>query len=229
MTQDGFFLACGLASAALSTCAFLPYMRDMVLGAARPLRSTWLIWAVLSAISAATNWAEGASGSLAFVLVQAGFTGVIFLLSLRHGMGGFLSRGDLKVLSIAATGLVLWWITDTAAWALAISIAISAVGGAAMILKTYRAPQTEPYSCWLISCAAAFVGILSVGAFDPVLLAYPLYLFVLYSSILAAKALGAARLARLRDHQSVAPLRPVPLLLAPRQRVDFAAAMRKAS
>ena len=215
MFQDGFFLARGLLSAALSTCAYLPYMRSMVLGVARPLRSTWLIWTVLSAISAATNIAEGASGSLLFVCVQAGFTALVFVMALRYGMGRFVQHADGRFLLLAAFGLALWWFTESAVWALAISISISAVGGIATIIKTYHAPDTEPASCWIVSSAAAFFGLLSVGSLDPILMAYPAYLLVLYLSILSAKLLGAS--ARTTIDEVV--FRPVPLLLMRAQRV----------
>ena len=215
MSQEEFFLACGLLSAVLSTCAYLPYLYSMVLGTARPLRSTWLIWAVLSAISAATNIAEGASGSLLSVCVQAGFTTLIFFISLRFGMGRFIQRRDRQVLLLAVFGLGLWWLTDNAALALAISIGISAVGGFATIVKTYHAPHTEPAHCWIVSSAAAFMGLLSVGTLDPVLMAYPAYLLALYLGILIAKFLGAAKGAQPIEVEFI----PVPLLLAPRQRV----------
>lgn len=215
MTQEYFFLACGLLSAALSTCAYLPYMRDMVNGAARPLRSTWLIWSILASISASANIAEGASGSLLFVCVQAGFTVLIFLMSLRYGMGSFIEHADARVLLLATLGLLLWWGTDNALWALFISITVSALGGLATIMKTYRAPDTEPASCWIVSSAAALAGLISVGPLNPVLLTYPAYLLVLYLSILCAKYLGAQ--AHVQTHVPV--VRPIPLLLARAQRV----------
>lgn len=215
MTQESFFLACGLASAALSTCAYLPYMRDMIRGAARPLRSTWLIWTILSAISAAGNLSAGAGNSALFVCLQAGFTALIFLMSIRYGMGTFLQRSDLKILGAAAFGLCLWWITDSAVWALMIALGVSALGGFATILKTYRQPESEPVSCWAISSLAALLAIVSVGGLTPVLLAYPVYLFVLYSGILAAKALGVQAQSKKAQPQP----RPVPLLLSPKQRI----------
>ena len=215
MTQDAFFLACGMLSAALSTCAFLPYLRDMVRGAARPLRSTWLIWTVISAISAASNISAGADNSLLFVCVQAGFTALIFLMSLRYGMGSFVHRPDAKILGAAAIGLALWWLTESATWALAIAILVSALGGGATIVKTYHAPQSEPYSCWIISSVAAFLAILSVGSLNPVLLAYPVYLFVLYTGIIISKRVGT----QAHTQKAQVQMRPIPLLLAPRQRV----------
>lgn len=226
MTYEIWLLGAGLVAAGLSTLAYVPYMRSMICGSTRPLRSTWLIWAVLSTLSAVTNWAEGATLSMLFIGVQAGFTSLIFLMSLKFGMGGFLRRSDLWILGAAAVGIGLWWATSSPLWALIISLAVSALGGLATLAKTYHAPETESVTCWTLSSLASFAGILSVGTLDPVLLAYPVYLFMLYTSIL-----GAIWLGRQKSLSPVpsAGVRPVPLLLCPKQRVDRVVSLRLAA
>jgi hypothetical protein len=184
------FVLVGIVSAVLGSIAFLPYIYDTLFGETRPLRSTWLIWAVLSAISCATNIAKGADSSLWYIGTQTGFTTVIFLMSIRKGMGSYFTWKDGQILFYAATGLVLWIVTENAVYALAISITISAIGGLATMLKTYKHPETESASCWMLSAVAAFGGAVSVGGWNPVLLAYPAYLFVLYSGILFVIFLG---------------------------------------
>lgn len=207
--SDFLPLAAGLVAACLTTFAFLPYLKSMVSGQTRPLRSTWLIWAVLSALSATANWAEGASISMLFVGVQAGFTTLIFVMSLRYGMGGFLKKADLYILLVAAIGLSLWWFSSSPIWTLGLSLSISALGGAATLSKTYKAPETESTVCWALSAVAAGFGMVSVGRFDAILLAYPTYLLVLYAGILIAIWLGRhhARKSR-RDAAAILTNRP---------------------
>ena len=183
----------GLCAAALGSAAFLPYIRDTIWHHTRPLRATWLIWSVLSSISFVTNLSEGATTSLAFLASQTGFTLLIFVLSLRYGLGGFLEKGDGQILLLATFGLLLWALTDSAIYALMMSIMVSALGGMATISKVYHYPDSESTTCWAMSIVAAILGILSVGSLDPVLLAYPVYLLVLYGSILAAILLAKAR------------------------------------
>lgn len=183
----------GITSAALSVAAFLPYIRDTMRGATQPQRASWLIWTVLSTIAFCAQMAEGAGLSLWFAGAQAGGTIIVFALSVQRGQGLFLTRPDERVLWIATIGLVVWFFTETAAYALAVTITISLLGGTLTVVKAYRDPASETMSCWLLGFMAACCALLSVGTWDPVLLAYPAYLFVLYGAIIAAMGLGRAR------------------------------------
>jgi hypothetical protein len=177
--------------------AFLPYIRDMGSGRAIPLRSTWLIWSVLSTMSFLSNVSKGATDSLLFLGTQTGFTVLIFLLSLRFGMGRMLRGGDLGLLLLSAFGVLMWLITADAIWALSISIGVSALGGFVTIAKTYRQPETETPCCWLLMALAAGCGAFSVGSWDPVLLVYPVYLCGLYASVFVSIHLGKRNKVRL--------------------------------
>jgi len=182
-----------ITSATLSLAAFLPYIRDTLSGVTQPQRASWLIWTVLSTIAFCAQMSEGAGTTLWFAGAQAGGTIIVFALSVRHGQGLFLTRPDERILWIAAIGMVVWFFTETAAYALAMTITISLLGGTLTVIKAYRAPGTETMSCWLLGFGAACCALLSVGTLDPVLLAYPAYLFVLYGAIIIAMALGRAR------------------------------------
>lgn len=183
----------GELAAGLSVLGFLPYILDTMRGRTRPERVTWAIWAVLSSISAAALWATGPSAALAFAVVQAGCTAFIATLALRFGTWRAVTRFDGCVLAGAAIGLGLWAMTDSAAYALAISIAVSAVGSLPTLLKAFIAPASETWSAWALLLVAGLLAVLAVGARDPVALAYPLYLVVLYTAVLTALTLGRMR------------------------------------
>ena len=189
LLADPIVLA-GLVAGVLSIIAYAPYIRDTIAGTTRPDRACWLIWAVLASISGASNLYEGASVSLFFIGVQVLGTLIIFVLSIWRGAGQYLSRENGIILGVSAVGLVSWYLTDSAVYALAISISVSALGGMGTIRKAYLDPGSETQSTWLISSAAALLGVVSVGAADPVLLAYPVYLLVLYLGIVVAMWLG---------------------------------------
>ena len=117
----------------------------------------------------------------------------VFLLSLSRGAGAYLTRPDERILWIAAMSLVVWYFTETAAYALALVITISLLGGTLTIAKAYRSPETETMGMWAISLVASTFALLTVPSMDPVLLAYPMYLFVLYAAITGAMVLGRAQ------------------------------------
>lgn len=184
----------GIASAILSTFAFIPYMRDTARRKTQPQRASWLIWSVLSMVAFGSQVYEGATDSLWFAGAQVVGTAIIFLMSLRRGTGGLLNWQDCAIMGMAAGGLLAWYWMETAVYALAITISISMLGGFVTVAKAYRAPQTETYATWALCFLAALCAIGAVGRVDPVLLAYPVYLLVLNGAIMAAITLGRARL-----------------------------------
>ncbi|SHI04504.1 hypothetical protein [Marivita hallyeonensis] len=190
----------GALASILSVFAYLPYIANILRGRTRPHRACWLIWSVLSIISFLSQLYEGAGASLGFAAAQAGSTTIVFLLSVIRGSGTFMGRADGVVLAVAAIGVGLWAITDSAAYALMISITISLMGGMLTVQKTYWFPDSETMSTWVLSFIASCCALLAVGPLDWLLLAYPMYLFVLNGAIIGAWMLG--RLPGARERQA---------------------------
>lgn len=201
-------LYAGIFSGILSTFAYLPYIRDTIARRTQPQRASWLIWSVLGSIAFCSQLYEGAESSLWFAGVQVSGTLAVFLLSIRLGVGGFLSRSDCAVLAAAALGLLLWYSTSDAVYALTITISISLLGGSVTVIKAYLSPDSETMTTWFLSFIAAGCAMASVGAMDWVLLAYPAYLFVLNGAIVLAMLLGRVRTAR--DRVAATPARHMP-------------------
>ena len=193
----------GLLSAALSVLAFLPYIADTLRRRTRPHRTSWFIWWVLSALCFAAQAFEGATASLWFSGAQVAGTGLVALLSIRYGVGGTFCGKDCVILSIAGAGLVAWLTTENAAYALAISIAISLLGGLPTIHNAHRQPSTETTWTWALYLVGAGCAAVSVGETHWLLLAYPAYIATLSGAILVALALSPFRMAR---HGSIASI-----------------------
>lgn len=187
----------GVAAGVLSTIAYLPYIVDTTAGRTQPQRASWLIWSILGTIAFFSQIYEGATASLWFAGVQVSGTVTVFLLSIWKGQGVYLRKADYLVLAIAGVGLLLWYFTETAAYALAITISISLMGGALTVTKSYARPESETLITWVISLVASICALFAVGKFDPVLLAYPTYLFTLYTLFVGAILLGRRRNAQI--------------------------------
>lgn len=207
-SSKGMLLIFGIASGVLSTFAYIPYIIDTVARRTQPQRASWLIWSVLGSIAFFSQIFEGASSSLWFAGVQVGGTIIVFVLSIWIGQGRYLNKTDYLILAAAAFGLVLWYLTENAAYALAITISISLLGGAATVVKAYLEPESETLVTWVVSFVASICAILSVGVVDYTLLAYPLYLFTLYLMFIVAIVMGRSR-AALADKTSSVPKRYV--------------------
>lgn len=190
----------GLATL-LSIIAYAPYILNTMRGYTRPHRACWLIWSVLATISFFSQVYEGATTSLGFAAAQAGCTTLVFLLSVVRGQGTFMSRTDGVVLALAAVGLALWYMTDTAVYALIMAITISLMGGMLTVQKTYWFPDSETMSTWHLSFIAACCAVLAVGSLNWVLLAYPVYLLILNGAIIGAWVMGQMPRARRRQDE----------------------------
>lgn len=202
-------LLLGIMSGALSILGYIPYIIDTIRKRTQPERASWLIWSTIGTISFLSQVSEGATDSLWFAGVQVSGTITIFVLSVRLGYGQYLSPKNRVVFSIAMCGVVAWYLTDSAVYALMISIAIGLLGGVVTIQKAYEDPDSETLSTWVLALLASVFAILAVGELDWVLLAFPLYLLTLYTAIVAA--ILYRRHPKLRSGQpSVTDLRSVP-------------------
>lgn len=184
--------ALGLISGILSVLTYVPYVRDIFRLKTKPERATWFIWLVLSSIAFFSQAAEGATHSLWLIGVQTFGVFLIFLLSIRFGVGGLVRR-DILALCAAAAGLVLWYFTNNAAVALFISIAVDAIGASLTVLKAYRDPGSETMSTWLLSGTAGIFAAFAVGSFDYVLLAFPVYVVFINYLVAVAMVLGGRK------------------------------------
>jgi hypothetical protein len=152
----------------------LPYVRDTLRGVTRPHRGTWLIWSVLAVVACASQHADGASWSLVLTASQAAFTGLIFVLAVRHGEGG-LSAYELAMFAVAGAGLGGWLLAHEPVVAVACVIAADLGAVAMMIPKAYRDPHSETLAMYGLASVAGGLSAGAVGALDVSLLLYPVY------------------------------------------------------
>ena len=152
----------------------IPYVRDIVRGTTRPHRGTWLIWGTLAIVVFCSQRADGASWSLIMAGSQAVLTSLVFLLALRHGEGG-MSAGDAALIAMAGGGVVGWMVADEPLVAVAGVIVADLIATVMMAPKTYRDPGSETLATFAFASLGGALGAGAVGAFDPSLLAYPIY------------------------------------------------------
>ncbi len=167
----------GFLSGLLPLLGSIPYIRDIVRHETKPHRGSFLIWTILGGIAFFSQLAQGASWSLLLPAADTVATLIIFVQSLGYGVGG-LNRLDIGALTLAALGLFLWYITDQPFTALLITIIVDAIGVALTVIKTYRDPDSETFSSWLLDSMGGLCAALAVHRLSLDLLLYPLYLFV---------------------------------------------------
>jgi len=182
----------GYLSGIVILLSFFPYLRDILAKKTKPERASWFIWTVLGTIITFSQLYKGASYSLIVSAAQVVGDFFIFILALKYGIGGFLKR-DIFALCGATIALIFWYFTKEAATALFIGIFIDATGTFLTTIKSYEKPETETVSSWLLTFVAGFLGCLSVGSLNLILLAFPIYVCLASISIISAIYFGLKR------------------------------------
>jgi hypothetical protein len=185
----------GVLAGLLQALAGVPYIRDVLGGSTRPHRATWLIWCVLSLIVFLSQRADGARWSLVLVGVQVIGTWLVFLLSLRRGVGG-RSPVEIGLLALAGLGVLGWQFSGEPAVATGCVVFADLIAVALMLPKTYRDPMSETLSAYLIGLASVVLSVAAVGSLRPDLLLYPVYLLAADSAVVVLIVTGRRRLRR---------------------------------
>jgi len=170
----------GYISLLLFMFSVVPYVRSILKGDTKPQRVTWLIWTVLVFIAFFSQLAKGATWSLLLTVGDAITIVIVFIFSIKYGVGGFRKLDILSLIG-AGVSLLLWYLTNEPTVALFLIILIDIIGSNLTILKTWKNPETENWIGWAMCGVGGVFGILSVGSFNFILLSYPIYICLLNS------------------------------------------------
>jgi len=178
----------GSLAGATSVVEAAPYIRDVIWRTTRPHRGTWLIWSVLSILVLASQVADGATWSIVMVAADALLTSLIFVLSIRRGVGG-LSTSDNAVLAIAGVGVAAWAVSSTPIVATMFVVLADTLAVGLMLPKTWRDPASETFALYALASISGVLSAMAVGTLDASLLLFPVY-FALANAFLAAVIVG---------------------------------------
>lgn len=129
------------------------YIASIIGGHTKPSRATWIIWTSLTWLAAAAMHASGAL-NVQIAIFCAG-DALILLLSAFYGAPGW-SRLDIGSLIAAAFGVALWVITNNPLYALLISMLVNTIGTIPTYVKTWRAPEQEDLTAWVLVTFSSF-------------------------------------------------------------------------
>jgi hypothetical protein len=174
--------ALGILAAVVGVVDTVPYVRDIMRGATRPHRGTWLIWGVLAIVVLLSQRADGASWSLVMAGAQAVLTCLVFVLAIRMGEGG-LAASDAILIAIAGGGVAGWLLVEEPVVATACVIVADIIGAAMMVPKVYRDPGSETLVTFALASAGGALAAGAVGMVDVSLLAYPVYYCLINGAI----------------------------------------------
>ncbi|HUD07312.1 MAG TPA: hypothetical protein VMR34_05500 [Candidatus Saccharimonadales bacterium] len=176
------FAIIGIIGGIIYILGDIPYILDTVKGKTKPHRISWLLFLTLNLIYLANQWSLGARSSLYLVVSWILITLVVFLLSIKKGVGGF-AKLDILCLSGAIIGLLLWWILKTPLVSLYCNLLVSTLSYIPTVKKGYFKPNTETHLSWFTTSVAGIFGSISVGKLDAKLLVVPVYSVIVSTAI----------------------------------------------
>lgn len=184
----------GYSSGIIMMLSVVPYAISIFKGETKPQRMTWLIWSILTFIAFFSQMAKGGTWSL---LLTAGDTIailIVFILSIKFGVGGF-RKIDILSLCGAGVSLLFWYLTKEPAVALFLIIIIDFIGANLTIKKSWHNPESENWIGWAMCGVGGLLGTLAVGEWNFILVIFPLYI-CLINSLMAGIILGRKRKTR---------------------------------
>lgn len=164
----------GQIAGAIALISFVPYIISIFRYKTKPHRSSFAIWSLVGIVTIASYIAGGAHTAIWVGLVYAFFGTVVFLLSLKYGVGGF-SKLDIACMLGAVFGIVLWISTKDPKTALYTGIAVEVLGQIPTWRKSYLQPDTEDTFSWGMDSFAALLNLFAITSLKPQILVYPVW------------------------------------------------------
>ncbi len=168
----------GKLAGIITLSAYAPYILSILQKETKPNRASWIIWAIVSTIIALSYREAGASYAfLAPVGYVIGST-IVFILSIRHGVGGW-TPFDRKCLIGAAISLVVWRIFNSPMSALLINLFINLLGTLPTARKAWYQPETESKVFWSLVSLGSIVNLFAIEEWIFSMAVYPVSMIFL--------------------------------------------------
>jgi len=135
---------------------------SIIRGNFRPQRMTRFLILVFSAIYVISLFVQGDRNAIWLALVSLISTLVIFLLSIKKGMGGF-AKLDIIVLVIVVFSIIVWKITNNPVLGLTMSLVADLTSYIPTFVKVWKFPETEEWKFYASVVLANFLNLLSIS------------------------------------------------------------------
>lgn len=167
-----------LLSNILVIFAYALYIIGILQGKAKPHRTTRFVLLIITALATASLFAQHNYTALWLAGLSAFMSLIIFLLTIRKGMGGW-SRLDIICLIIALLGIASWKITNNAFIALCSAILADFTGCIPSLIKTYKYPHTEVWTFFTFATISSALNLAASTSWTFQEIAYSLYLTII--------------------------------------------------
>jgi hypothetical protein len=167
----------GILAPAIFVISVIPYYMSIFRGETKPSRASYGIWAIMELIWISSYISAGATTTKYFGIAGACSAVVIFILSIKHGMGGF-GLFDISCLAMAAITAYVWLTTSNPSLAVYMSTTAVSLGYLPVIRKSYLWPKTENTLSWTLYAMSTVVNVLALTTTELAIILRPLIALV---------------------------------------------------
>jgi len=165
----------GFLAACLAVYAFVPYFSGIAAGRTKPHVFTWLLFAILSGIGGAAQFAEGGGAGTWVILTSSFMCLLVFLFALKHGER-HITRSDWATFMTALMALPLWYFTKDPLWSVLLVILIDMMAFYPTFRKSWHKPQQEVLQSYAVSAVKFSLGLIALEQVNLTTVIYPAYL-----------------------------------------------------
>ncbi len=158
------------------TIANIPYILGMFRGVTKPHMFSWLIWAVVSGVGAAIQYAEGAGVGSWYMVYNTVFFLTVTIASIWCGTKD-IKKSDWIILLGALLSIPVWAITKEPFWSVLIVVAIDGIAYFPTIRKSWMNPEQEVAFSWFVAGLAFAFTILALEKYAVTTYLYPFTFF----------------------------------------------------
>lgn len=180
-------------SSVLTISAIFPYLFDIVKKKTKPRAVSWFTWAVLAAIAASASWSDQQYASAIMSICATVECGLVVLLGIIYYGDKTISSFDIGCQITALIGLLLWYLFNSPALAIAAVILIDLVASLPTVRHAWERPDEETKIAFLGSGLGALCTLLAAESIRITSVANPIYIvsinFAIYSTLVMRQKL----------------------------------------
>jgi hypothetical protein len=165
----------GMSSGVILCGANILYLIAIIKGTTRPNRATWLMFATVSLVIAASYRDLGAGPTLYAAIGAAAGTMAVAALAIWYGTGGNSTLDRICILA-GGLSLLIYFLSSNSLLTLIASLAIDAAAVTPTIKHAIEAPDEEDLLAWNLTLLGDILAGIAINAWTVEIALYPLYM-----------------------------------------------------
>jgi len=172
----------GIIAGILLIAGYIPYIYEVLKGTDIPNRASWFIWALSTTTIFFGVHETGTIEAIWVPVADAIVCTLIFLFSIKLGVGGW-SKTDKISLLVCVASLAVWALTGNAIIALVSNLLIYVSGYIPTIKKSIKNPEQESLTAWTFFLIGVVLNLVTVIIGTDTGFAVWLYTIVLVATV----------------------------------------------